>query len=302
MKKIALLLFLITTSLTAQQDSQYTQYQYNTLVLNPAYAGSRDAWSGTLFYRSQWMEIEGAPTNIGVSLHAPFKERVGLGATLETDEIGPIQTYNVSANYAYQIPVAKGKLSFGLKASLMSYNANYSKTQTVTQGDEAFQDDVNLWLPNFGAGIYYFSENFVIGLAAPRLLESKLTNNQSNGVQKASSLERHYYATAGAIFSITPQLKFKPMMLAKYIADNPLSADIGANLLLKDAFGIGVSYRTNNSWNFNVLYQLKNGWRIAYAYDYATTAINQFSTGSHELMLGIDVPKEKTNVITPRYF
>jgi len=305
MKKIILhlLLFLGSyTALNAQQDAQYTQYQFNTLVLNPAYAGSRGTWSATAFYRNQWMEIEGAPTSIAVSVHAPVKNRVGLGLTLESDKIGPIENYRVSANYAYQIPLETGRLAMGIKASLNSYNALYSTSQTVTQGDIAFQQDIKSLLPNFGAGIYYFTSNFVIGVAVPRLLENKINTTDESNLTKITALNRHYYATIGRIFSLSEQIKLKPTVLVKYAVNAPIVADIGASILLKDALGLGLSYRTQASWNFSLLYQLKNGWRIGYAYDYAITEINQFSGASHEFMLGIEVPKQKSVIVTPRYF
>lgn len=305
MKKIILHLLIFTSiciTLNAQQDAQYTQYQFNTLVLNPAYAGSRGTISATAFYRNQWMNIEGAPNSMAASIHAPIKNRVGIGLTLESDKIGPIENYVISANYAYQIPLEIGRLAMGIKASLTSYNALYSTSQTVTQGDIAFQQDIKSLLPNFGAGIYYFTDNFVMGVAVPRLLENKITSTGENNITKITALNRHYYATIGSVLALSEQIKFKPTVLVKYVPNTPLVADIGANILLKDAFGVGVSYRTQTSWNFSLLYQLKNGWRIGYAYDYAITDINQFSGASHEFMLGIEVPKQKSVIVTPRYF
>lgn len=285
----------------AQQDAMYTQYFFNHLLINPAYSGSRDGVSATAFYRNQWTGFEGAPQTFSASVHTPAFNRVGLGLTFEGDLIGPLNNYQASLNYAYHIPLKRGKLSAGLRASVTSYNANFMDAETIEQNDPSFQENVNRWLPNFGAGIYYYNNRFVIGVGIPRLLSNRLNEDDEVEIGKASKLERHYYATAGIVFDLNPSFKLRPSFLIKYLYNAPLEADLGVNLIYRDRLWIGAAYRTGASWNANVSYQINKNLKIGYAFDFTTTTINQYSSGTHEIMLGFDI-NDKSRVISPRYF
>lgn len=304
MKKLIILVALLIgfSDLSAQQEAMYTQYMFNGVLLNPAYAGSRGGLSATAFYRNQWTGFEGAPTTFSVAAHSPFKKRVGLGISFEGDAYGPISTYNMALNYAYHIPLSTGSLSIGLRGSFMNFNADYSEAKIVDGTDNAFEEDVNRWMPNFGAGLYYHSQRLVIGVGIPKLLENKINKDGSNeSISKLSSLERHYYATIGMIFPLAETIHLRPSALLRYNANAPLSFEVGANLIYKDAFWIGASYRTNSSVNFNLMYQINDKVRLGYAYDLGINEINQYSSGSHEIMLGYDLRRAQ-DVISPRYF
>lgn len=285
----------------AQQDAMYTQYMFNHLQINPAYSGSRETLSGTAFYRNQWTGFEGAPQTYSIGIHSPAFKRVGLGATFEGDVIGPMKNYNLSLNYAYLIPIKNGVLSAGLRGSVMSYNANFLEAETVQENDVVFQENVNRILPNFGAGLYYHSENLVLGVGVPRLLDNKLNDDGENTINKASKLERHYYATAGVVLKLSNNFKLRPSALVKYLPTAPIEFDLGANIIYKEMIWLGGAYRTGASWNLNVMYQLSREIRLGYAFDFTTTQLNQYSTGTHEIMIGYDLIKTG-KIVSPRYF
>jgi len=309
MKKLMFFIFALITigqlnnQINAQQDAMYTQYMFNQMLLNPAYAGTSETISATTFYRNQWTGFDGAPTTFSLGLHAPFFRRVGLGINFESDAIGPISTFKISGNYAYKIPLKSGTISAGIKASMISYNADFSDVETIEADDIAYQENVNKLLPNFGLGLYYYNENFMVGFGMPRLLENNLSDSEDVGIQRMSALERHYYGIAGFVAPIGQQFKIKPTLLAKYQANSPMEVDISTHLIYNDLIWFGVSYRTNASVNFNLVYQVNNQIKIGYAYDYATTRIGQYSSGSHEITMSYDILQNKGNrIITPRYF
>ncbi|MCB0514479.1 MAG: type IX secretion system membrane protein PorP/SprF [Chitinophagales bacterium] len=314
MKKILLSLFIclfFLPEVKAQQDAQYTQYMFNSLLYNPAYAGSRDALSATAFYRKQWLDIEGAPRTISLAVHSPvFNDKVGLGFSLENDQIGVINQNRIFTDYSYTIAMSNGgKLAMGLKAGITLYDARWSTVITSTEGDPVYGNDVNLVLPNFGAGLYYYSDRFYAGFSVPHLLKNKLESEESNDVEKISREELHVFTTAGFMIPLSENLKLKPSFLVKYVPNAPVATDVNVNFLLKDMLWLGTAVRSNmsnsfevSSINFNVMVQATPMFRLGYAYDYATSALSSYTRGTHEVMIGYDLIREKGKVITPRYF
>ena len=334
MRKIYLfivLLFVGGTNLFAQQDALFTKYMFNSLTFNPAYAGSKDHLTMNLIHRTQWTGIDGAPSTQSLIIHTPLpNERVGVGLSLINDEIGPVNSIRANLSYAYRIPVGKGRLSIGLQGGIMNWRADFSEINLV-QGagiDEAFEEPTpSRLLPNFGAGIYYFTSKFYVGFASPQLIEYDLRDNQINTPIWARQ-QRHYFLSAGAAIPIKGDaLVFKPSILVKNVGllsrfskdvafqdfGAPTEFDIDLSLFFQQALWVGVSFRSAiegivgddssiDSADIWAAYYLANGLRIGAAYDYTLSKLQDVSGGSFELMLGYEFDYKTKQVVTPRYF
>ncbi|MDT0554368.1 PorP/SprF family type IX secretion system membrane protein [Patiriisocius hiemis] len=296
----------------AQQDPQYTQYMYNTQVVNPAYAGSRDALSFGALYRTQWVGFEGAPKTGTFTVNSPIGalENMGLGLSIVRDEIGPAIESNVNIDYSYTINTSDtGQLSFGLKAGLDLLDVDFNKLNlNPNTPDPGFENNVdNRLQPQIGAGVYYNTEKFYLGLSVPNFLttkhfdESTLADGNFDG--EVSPAERlHYFLIAGYVFDISDNLKFKPATLVKAVSGSPLQWDVSANFLINEKFTLGAAYRWSAAMSALVGFQASEGIFIGFGYDYQTTDIEQYSDGSYEIMLRFDIFKKPERVLTPRFF
>ena len=315
-----------------QQDPMFTKYMFNSLVFNPAYAGSWDHMTVGLIHRSQWVEIDGAPTTQSLTLHTPLKnERIGVGLSLVNDKIGPTNTTGLNLAYAYKIPIGKMKLSIGLQAGIENYNADWTELETE-EGiafDEAFQLGNNKFLPNFGAGLYLSSKKFYIGVSSPQLVEYDLRDSENITTVIWARSARHYYMMAGAAIPLKGDaLVFKPSILVKNVGlfksnakeeafqniGAPNEFDLDLSLLFQETLWVGVSFRSAfaafgsaakssfDSADIWVSYNLKNGARIGAAYDFPVSDIRTVTSGAFELMLGYEFNYKNTKVVTPRYF
>lgn len=299
MKKIKILLgILIMLSLNStfgQQDPQYTQYMYNQNVLNPAYAGSRGVFSLNMLGRTQWVGVDGAPQTLTLSMHSPVGRSVGLGFSVIHDEIGPAKENNLYADFSYTIYTSEeGNLAFGLKAGFTFLNV---KSLDVLNTDPVLKDPINQISPNFGAGIYYYTQKFYAGLSAPNFLETKHIDNTS--VSHASE-KKHYFFTTGLVFDLNDDVKLKPSAMVKAAIGTPVSIDLSANALINDKFELGLSYRFDDSISAIIGLNVSDDMRIGYAYDYTMSKFGQFNSGSHEIMLLFDFNKRK--IKSPRFF
>lgn len=307
MKTIILMLLGILTGFQAiaQQDPMLSQYMFNGLFLNPAYAGSRKYWSSTLTYRKQWVGMSGSPETSIIAVDGPIAAKnMGLGISFMYDHIG-VSTHNkITANYSYQIRTSpNSKLALGVNASLSQFNGRLQDLVIWDQGDQVFSQNVNgMYIPSFGVGAYHFGERHYIGISIPTLFAYQNQYNFNFDLSKASFLRRHYLLTGGYVFTLSPTVKLKPSVLLKYVAHAPLEADINLSVYYKNMISAGVSYRTNDALVFLVEYQANNYFRIGYAYDITTTAVRNYSSGSHEIMIGFDFGKDLIKVKTPRYF
>jgi len=293
----------LAPSAFAQQDPIYAQYMFNMLAVNPAYAGSRDVLSLTALYRYQWANIPGAPKTFTFSGDMPIlKEKVGVGLTLNNDRIGIENRTNVYANVAYRIRLSKGTLAFGLSGGGTFFNADYASVPTSSDGknDNAFNSAVSTFIPNIGGGVYYNTDRFYIGVAAPQLLTQKLiaaTSDQSKAIQR-----RHVFLMAGYVFRLSENINLKPSALVKYVEGAPMQFDVNLNCWIIEKIGVGVSYRNGSGIAALLEFQATDQFRIGYAYEYSTTRINIASPGSHEIMVRYEFGFNKTKVISPRYF
>lgn len=301
----AVVLILFTVKLTAQQDPMVSQYLFNGLYLNPAYAGSHKYWTSTLSYRRQWVGFDGAPQTIIGAVDGPLAgEKMGLGLVFFNDQIGVTRQNSVMANYAYRIKVSeKGRLALGISAGISQFSAKLTDLTVWDTDDQVFQNDLtSKVIPRFGFGIYYTDEKWFAGFSIPTLLAYEKGRDFSVNVNQASFLNRHYLLTGGYIFDIAPNVKLKPSVLLKYLPNAPLQADINLGVLLKDMFWIGGSFRSGDAGIIMLEYQSNSYFRIGYAYDMTFSALRNHSSGSHEIMIGIDFGKDMVKTKTPRYF
>ena len=301
------MLFASVGSLKAQQDAMYTQYMFNTLAINPAYAGSRNVLSATALYRSQWVGVEGAPETQTISFDSPLKnKKVGLGMQVFNDRIGITKTTGAFASYAFRILMDKGTLSFGLQAGISHYRADFTSVALRSDGnnnDYAFSQNVSKLIPNFGAGMFYNTDKFYIGASVPQMLNNKLINDSVSVSNSLISKQYiHAFLLAGYVFELDPMLKLRPSFLLKAVGGAPLQADINANLWFRDAFSVGISYRTKADISFLFELQATDQIRIGYAYDRSLTKLVQFNSGSHEIMLRYEFGFSKNNFTSPRRY
>lgn len=301
-------MILIVTSITlkAQQAPMYTHYMYNTLVVNPAYAGSRDALTVTALHRSQWVGFEGAPLTQTLTLHAPLRnEHIGLGLSVMNDKIGPVNFSSVTANFAYIMKVSrKAKLSLGLSAGANIIQANLNAISLDQQNDPAFFNNLNNKVsPNFGCGAYYSRELYYIGLSLPNLIENNYTNSSEVNTM-AGKNQRHYFLIAGTMLKINNNLSFKPTTLIKVTAGAPIQADVTASFIFMQKFLLGAMFRSGDATGALIGFDISQLFHIGYSYDwsYGLSTAN-YNQGSHELLLRYDFMfKNKKQIHTPRYF
>ncbi|MDP5078208.1 MAG: type IX secretion system membrane protein PorP/SprF [Nonlabens sp.] len=287
---ILLGLLLMGVLSTAQQDPQFTQYMYNQNILNPAYAtGRKSEINVGALYRTQWVGLEGAPKTASFFIHAPVSDKVELGLSFTNDDIGNVVTENnIYADFAYILEVGDNKnLSLGIKAGVTLFDANFNGFNLQSGGrdtDVAFNDNVTKTFPNMGVGAFYFTDNYYVGLSAPNLFAAKHLENE-NGVQALGVQNTHYFLTGGYVFDINQDLKFKPAMMLKGVSGAPLSVDLTANVLFNETFEAGVAYRLGDAISGLVNYKVSEDVKIGYAYDYTTSNLGNFNTGSHEIIL-----------------
>ncbi|APY11243.1 hypothetical protein BWZ22_08305 [Seonamhaeicola sp. S2-3] len=294
--KIAALLSLTFLSLQsfAQQDPQFTQYMYNMSVINPAYATAEE---GILnlggLYRTQWVGIEGAPKTGTFFAHTPINDKIEMGISFTNDDIGDVVSENnIYADFAYVLPVGvESKISFGLKAGLTMFDTNFDGFVLQSGGtntDVAFNENINKVFPNLGIGAFFFADNYYLGLSAPNMLSTKHLEEES-GV-KATGVENvHYFFTGGYVFNINQNVKLKPAFMGKAVKGAPMALDVTANVLINEKLEAGLGYRLGDAMSALVNFRVTPELRIGYAYDYTTTNLGDFNSGSHEIFILFDV-------------
>ncbi len=306
-----ILLAVITKDGFGQQDAQYTQYIYNTISINPAYAGSRDAISVTGLYRNQWVGIGGAPVTQTLNIHSPIGEnnKVGLGLSIVNDKIGPTQETYIDIDFSYTINTSvEGQLAFGLKAGGHLLDVNFDELNQYTNTDVLLDNNIdNKFSPNVGVGVYYHSEKWYLGVSAPNLLQTKHFDESSldNNASSFLAAERvNYYLTGGYVFDINETTKFKPAALLKAVSGAPLQLDVSANFLLYDKLTLGLGYRWSAALSAIVGFQISDNLMLGFAYDWETTRLGntEFNAGSYEFVLRYEIFKRKEKILYPRFF
>lgn len=308
-----LFLVAIVEGLYAQQDAQYTQYMYNTLSVNPAYAGSRGQLSIAALYRSQWVGLDGAPETFTLNLHSPIRNsRLGYGLSVVNDEIGDgvVQETHFDAVVSYTIDVSlEGKLSFGLKAGGNLLNLDFnSLAQRPGQEEVVNGNNIqNRFSPNFGVGLYYHTDRFYAGLSAPNILETEHFDNSQTDADSVSflSAERiNFYLITGYVFDLNNDFKFKPALLTKAVGGAPLQVDISASFLFNDKFSFGAAYRWDAAVSALAGFQISDQIMLGLAYDRETTDLGgtQFNDGSFEVFLRFELVRSFERLVSPRFF
>ncbi|WP_281337352.1 PorP/SprF family type IX secretion system membrane protein [Flavobacterium eburneipallidum] len=301
MKTRILLFALLFTGLVshAQQDAQFTQYMYNTININPAYAGSRGAMSIFALYRTQWVGLDGAPVTSAASMNTPLNEsNLGLGVTVINDKIGPTNETTISADLSYTVPTSETwKLSFGIKATANLFDLDASKLNPVDNDPSLY--NYSKFSPNIGTGIYWHSDKAYVGLSIPNFVE---TNRYDDEQVKIFKEKINYYLIAGYVFDLNENLKFKPALLTKVVEGAPLQIDASANFMIFDKLMLGASYRWSAAVSAMVGFQISDGLYVGYGYDRETTSLNNTNSGSHELFLRFELFSNINKITTPRFF
>lgn len=288
---------------TAQQDAQFTQYMYNTISINPAYAGSRGALSIFGLYRTQWVGLDGAPETSSFSVNSPINNsNLGIGVSVVNDKIGPTNENTFSADLSYTIQTsANFKLSFGIKGTANLFNLDVNKLNMENQADPQFQNLNNKFSPNVGAGVYWHSDKAYIGLSIPNFIETNRYDDNDIAIFKDKI---NYYLIAGYVFDLDQYqyIKFKPAVLTKMVEGAPLQVDVSANFMFSDKFVVGVAYRWSAALSAMVGFQISDGLYLGYGYDHETTSLRHYNSGSHEIFLRYEFLKNYGKITTPRFF
>jgi len=317
----------VLTPLLAQQEPMFTKYAFNSLIFNPAYAGSNEHLTTNIIHRTQWIGLEGAPVSQSVTLHTPLRdERVGMGFNLGHDKAGPSNIFNADFSYAYRFPLGEYlKLSIGLQAGFANWRTDRSQLNLQHPTDAVFQTNINRWMPNFGAGMYLSSEKFYVGFGCPRLVEYDLRKSKKEETGIYARTYRHYYTTAGVIFPMNDEtVIFRPSILLKSTGlfssfrtdakfnniGTPTELDFDASFFFLKTLWVGLAYRTAvqlgksspDSIDIWAAWYLRNGVRIGCAYDFPINGVLSVSPGSLEIMAGYEFDVKVRRVAPPRYF
>ncbi len=309
MKKIILVIGILFSSILikGQQEAMFTHYAFNTLAINPAYAGTRDALTVTALHRSQWVGFPGAPLTQTLTLHTPvFTENIGLGLSLLNDKIGPTNTTSFYVDFSYRIRLSGSSwLSFGLKGGMNLRKLDLTDLTTGTAGDPTLLSDIKSeFLPNFGFGVYYFTPKYYLGLSIPKLLENDFKENKVEGSVDFGNESKHYFFIAGAVFKLSDNLLLKPTGFLKFVSGAPLEGDITANFIFSNRFRIGAMFRTGAAFGLLAGVNITDQLSVGYSYDWSfTNTTGKYNAGSHEIMLRYDfIFNSKNKIRSPRYF
>lgn len=309
-KSILLLIAVLFSSMfaKAQYDAMFTQYMFNEMYINPAYTGSKEAMAVNLTHRQQWVNFPGRPITTSFTLHGPLaNNKMGLGLSVLNEQIGKLSRNLVYLNYAYRVKTGdKGHLSFGIMGGIHNQVNKLSELKSTETGDiQISQNTPSLIAPNFGAGIYYYTNKFYAGISIPRMVDDSYLFNQTGDVIKSTSLNAskfHYYFTIGNVFEVNDDLKIKPQAMVKMVQNAPLQYDVNVNCLIKNKIWAGIGYRSGSDISALLGIQVNPQLLVNYSYDYALTKIQKYSQGSHEITIGYLFLYKQSKVVTPRYF
>lgn len=298
-------IFIISSvSMYGQQDAQFTQYMYNTLNVNPGYAGSRGVTSLFASHRQQWVGFTGAPTTSAFTIHTPLPKNVGAGVSVQRDMIGAQGETIVNLDFSYTVYLSETtKLSFGLKGSLNQLDVDFSKLNAKDPTDVRYQTNIdNRFSPNIGAGVYLHGKKAYLGLSVPQLIETAHFDSSASAGSYISSERLHYYIIGGYVFTLSDNLKFKPTVLNKIVLGAPMQLDVSGNFLINEKFTAGLAYRLSGAVSILAGFQVNQQLFIGYSYDSEMTAIRSYNGDSHEIFIRYELFKDYGRVVSPRFF
>ncbi len=307
----ALFCVLLSTQygLQAQQDAMYSQYMFNGMAVNPAYAGSRDVLSITGLFRAQWLNVPGAPVTQNLAIHTPSRNgRYGFGLNLVNDRISYLGQTWVNGMFAYRIPTKRGKLALGLQGSINNYRINWNQAYLINANDQILSTNGrNFMLPNVGFGVYYSQTNWFAGASAPHLLVNSLNQSRpsvgiNQSTQDLAILSRHFFLWGGVALPLSKDVVFRPTVLMKYVQAAPVEFDLTAHFILKNKFWAGACVRTGDGILGMLQYQFNSQLMGGYAYDFPLTRLGKYTSGTHELMLRYEFKYAEDAVKSPRFF
>ena len=302
-----LILLLMATTINAQHDAHYTQFMSNKLVLNPAYAGSREAMSVTALYRHQWLGLEGSPKTATISANVPIvKMNSGLGLSVLYDRIGLSQAYHIDLAYAYGLKLSKNNtLNIGAMARLEHFGVRWDEADPLNPGDIDIPDgQPNRFLPDFGIGAYFYNPRFYLGISVPHLLKNELyidDNTNPNSGQYFAN-QRHAFLMAGGLVPLSTKITMKPAILLKYQPESPFDVDFNMSFIFLDALWLGATYRLGSSIDGIIQYQFKPQIRLGIAYDYPLNDLRVVTPGSLEMMIDYIFKYENKEAVNVRFF
>ncbi|HLP13709.1 MAG TPA: type IX secretion system membrane protein PorP/SprF [Flavobacteriales bacterium] len=296
------LLLISFNGIKAQQVAIYSQYMFNPFMINPAYAGSRDALSGVLLFRQQWVGIEGAPATQTFSMHSGIGQtKLAAGINVINDVVGPTRNSGALLTCAYHLQLGKGKLSFGLRGGMFNSRLDNSKLNYNNPTDKFnTMNTISTMVPSFDAGLYYYTRKFYAGLSTTHLTQSKFDfENYPTGTNLF--LKRHFMVATGYAAEISPKVVFKPSILVKYVSGAPVNIDLNASFLFNKVFWLGASFRSGNGVTFISEFYVTDWARIGYSYDLVMNRLKKFTLGTHEIVAGFDLNIKKVKHVSPRY-
>ncbi|RKF04785.1 type IX secretion system PorP/SprF family membrane protein [Tenacibaculum lutimaris] len=311
MKHFSILLLIIASVNVcfSQQDAQYTQYMYNTQIINPGYIGSKNALGFGLLYRTQWAGFDGAPNTGTFTFNTPLGllKRNAIGLSIVNDRIGPSNETGITIDYAYSLLLSgNSRISFGIKGGLSILDVDYTKLNIYDENDWQFAENIDKKVqPQIGAGIYYNDDKLYLGLSVPNFFNSKHynANNTNNSNEDAIAIERlHYFFIAGYVFDINESIRFKPATMLKWVNGSPFQVDVSANFLFNNKFTLGASYRWDAAISAMAGFQISEQFFLGVGYDFQTTDIQDHSNGSYEFFLKFDLFNNPERILTPRFF
>jgi type IX secretion system PorP/SprF family membrane protein len=290
----------------AQQEPLYTQYMFNTVSVNPAYTGTRDAMNLLVLSRMQWSGLEGAPQTNTFTMHTPLNNyKMGVGFSVVSDQIGPVNNYYFNLNYAYRVNLTDEMiLSMGIKGGFYNYYVGLSSDMVLDSSDPSFQGNLERkFQPNAGAGLYLYTNRWYAGFSIPKLIQTELTEAQSSSTSVLGELKRHYFLMGGYVHDLTSDLKIKPSVIYKMVEGAPPSTDITAQLLYQEKYWLGATYRLGDALAFLANVQVNRQLMVGYSYDFSVSNLSSYNNGSHEIIISYDFDGfMKNKVKSPRYF
>lgn len=304
LRSASLLVFLSVLCLKAeaQFDPMFSQYMNNEMFINPAYTGTRKVLSATLLYRDQWVGLTGAPKTQTFSVHAPVGKKNGLGLSMLNESIGITSLSRVNVNYSYRIKTGElSSLSFGLMGGIIQYRQDMNKLLLVNPVDHHFVENTpNLFAPNAGFGMFYYTNKFYVGLSIPRMIKNSIKNSR---VENSATPDNwHYYLTSAYVFDLDRNFKLKTSGMVKHVNGAPVQAELALHGLINNFLWLGASYRTGDAVTAITGLQISKQLRIFYSFDYSLTSLQQYSSGSHEIIISYDLANRKYRITSPRIF